>query len=244
MKALDQIVIIPAYNEAMHIGKVIEGIKAFSDADIIVIDDGSTDQTAQAAERAGGLVIRHPFNMGYGVALQTGYKYAAVKGYEYLIQMDGDNQHDPKFIPEFFKKIKEPLCDVVIGSRFLGRADFNIGRLKLLGVRLFRKIIRLVGRVRITDPTSGFQCLCREVYGLFTHDSFPWDYPDANIIIMLLQNGFAVREIPVEMRSNPVGRSMHKGMPKLINYFFKTFLSIFIALIRNRSHYFTKEFHS
>ncbi len=242
MKHSNQIIVIPAYNEADHIATVIAGIKKYSDADIVVVDDGSEDQTAQKAENAGGILIRHPFNMGYGVALQTGYKYAAEKGYDYLIQMDGDNQHDPKHIPEFFKRIKTLECDVLIGSRFLGGIDYDVGALKLLAIKFFRSIIRVVARARITDPTSGYQCLNRKVYTLFTHDSFPWDYPDANIIVMLLRVGFKVTEIPVRMALNHQRQGMHRGFGRMVYYLFKVLLSILMALIRQKSYYPIKEF--
>jgi len=242
MKHANRIIIIPAYNEGGHIAAVIQGIKQYSDADVIVIDDGSEDQTAEKAQGAGAKLIRHPFNMGYGVALQSGYKYAAERDYDYLIQMDGDNQHDPKHIPEFFEKIQALPCDVLIGSRFLGRTDYRIGALKLVAIKFFRNIIRMVTGARITDPTSGYQCLNRKVYTLFTHDSFPWDYPDANIIIMLLRMGFKVAEIPVRMVVNHRREGMHRGLGRMVYYLFKVMLSILMAMLRQRSYYPREEF--
>jgi len=227
-------VIIPAFNEQEHIASVISGIKNRTDANIIVIDDGSTDLTAKKAGEAGAFVIRHPFNMGYGVALQTGYKYAVRKKYDFLLQIDGDGQHDPNAINEFFKLAESNQCDVGIGSRFLGKGHYNAGTLKSLGISFFRFVIRVISGATITDPTSGYQCLNRKVFTLFTEDSFPCDYPDANIIVMLHRKGFIVKEIPVAMTENPDGRSMHKGIYTKIYYFFKIFLSIFIALIRGK----------
>jgi glycosyltransferase involved in cell wall biosynthesis len=228
-------VIIPAYNEARHIGRVISGARRFCHADIIVIDDGSDDKTGQRAVDNGAVVVRHPFNMGYGVALQTGYKYCAMHAYDAVLQMDGDDQHDPKHIPDFFGRISDGAYDLLIGSRFLGCCDYNIGRDKKLAIWLFRLAIRLISRTRITDPTSGYQCMTRKVFTVFTHNRFPYDYPDANIIVMLLQNGFRVGEMPVDMRANPEGRSMHRGLMKKANYILKTFFSIFIAVIRGRT---------
>jgi len=227
-------IIIPAFNEAENIASVIDGVKSVTDADVIVIDDGSIDQTADKAAAAGALVIRHPFNMGYGVALQTGYKYAVRKKYDVLLQMDGDGQHPPGAIDDFFTRIESGEYDVLVGSRFLEKGGYSIGYLKLFGIRLFRIIIKIISNEKITDPTSGFQCLNRDVFTIFTKDSFPCDYPDANIIIMLFRKGFVIRELPVNMVQNPEGRSMHQGIFTKFYYFFKVFFSIFIVLIREK----------
>ncbi len=227
-------IIIPAFNEEDHIATVITGIKKYKDADILVIDDGSKDHTARTAGEAGAFVIRHPFNMGYGVALQTGYKYAVQKKYDFLLQMDGDGQHDPKNIPDFFESMETNECDVLIGSRFLGDGDYDAGALKSFGIALFRGIIWIISGKKITDPTSGYQCLNRKVFTVFTEDSFPCDYPDANIIIMLHRKGFIIKEIPVAMAPSPAGRSMHQGIFTKIYYLFKIFLSIFIVLLRRK----------
>jgi hypothetical protein len=235
-------VIIPAFNEQENIAAVVRGVKLHTDADIIVIDDGSTDLTFDKAKDAGAFVIRHPFNMGYGTALQTGYKYAVAQKYDFLLQMDGDGQHDPGSIPGFLKLMESGQYDVVIGSRFLGKYHYHVGILKSLGIALFKFIIRITTGREITDPTSGYQCLNRNVFVFFTDDLFPRDYPDADIIIVLHTAGFRIREIPVQMRKNSSGRSMHKGMLTLVYYFFKIFLSIFIILIRDESHY-QKEAH-
>jgi glycosyltransferase involved in cell wall biosynthesis len=227
-------VIIPAFNEAENIASVIEGVKTYSDAHIVVIDDGSRDLTREKAKEAGGFVISHPFNMGYGVALQTGYKYAVKRGYDFLVQMDGDRQHDPKYIEELFRAVESNKCDVALGSRFLGEGQFKAGVLKSIGIKIFRLIIRIFNREKITDPTSGYQCINRKVLEVFTEDIFPYDYPDTNVIIMLHGMGFTIKEIPVAMITNPVGRSMHQGIFTLMYYFFQMFFSCFIALLREK----------
>jgi glycosyltransferase involved in cell wall biosynthesis len=225
-------IIIPAFNEEKQIASVIERIREYSDADIVVIDDGSGDMTSKIALKAGAFLIRHPFNMGYGVALQTGYKYALKNDYEYLMQIDGDGQHDPGYIPALFAIVENRECDIVIGSRFLNNTTYRPGIFKWTGIKLFRQIIKVITGERITDPTSGYQCLSRKVFEFFTNDSFPCDYPDANVIIMLHRAGFKTKEIPVEMMPNPDGRSMHQGILTISYYFFKMFLSIFVTLIR------------
>jgi len=134
-------IIIPTYNEEGNISSVIKNIRKYSDADIIVIDDGSNDLTSAVARKSKAFVIRHPFNMGYGVALQTGYKYALENNYDVLLQIDGDGQHNPAHIPELFNQVENSNCDVVIGSRFLAQSDYEAGFLKSLGIKLFRYII-------------------------------------------------------------------------------------------------------
>jgi len=234
-------IIIPSFNEEENIPSVIAGIKNFTDADIIVIDDGSEDLTANRARETGAFVIRHPFNLGYGAALQTGYKYAVKMNYDFLLQMDGDGQHDPKSISESFRQVESCDCDALIGSRFLGNGEYRAGVLKSIGIRVFRLIIRLITGERITDPTSGYQCLNRRVLRYFTSDSFPCDYPDANIIIALHRMGFVIKETPVAMVTNREGRSMHKGIFTIAYYCFKMLLSIFIILIREKPYPLFKE---
>ena len=234
LNAYKRCIIIPSFNEGENIAAVIQGVKKYSDADIVVIDDGSTDLTAEKAGNAGAFVISHPFNMGYGVALQTGYKYAVKERYDILVQIDGDGQHDPKTIPDMFEQVETYECDVVIGSRFLSGGGYRIGALKSTGISLLRAIVRLFCGEKITDPTSGYQCLSRKVFQVLTEDSFPSDYPDANIIIMYKKRGFSIKEIPVVMFPNPEGRSMHQGIFTVMYYFFKIFLSTFITLIKGK----------
>ena len=230
-------IIIPAFNEQNSIAGVIAEIKKQCLWEIVVIDDGSSDDTALRAREAGAKVIGHPFNLGYGVALQTGYKYCVLKNYDFVLQMDADGQHDPRCIADFFKQIQAKEYDVIIGSRFLADDAYRAGTAKLWAIWLFRWIIRMIGGQNITDPTSGYQCLSKKVYQLFTHDSFPYDYPDANVVVMLLKNGYRVKEIPVKMFANPAGSSMHKGVFTVVGYFMVVLLSIFITLIRSKSFY-------
>jgi glycosyltransferase involved in cell wall biosynthesis len=228
-------VIIPAFNEEENIVSVIEGIQKNSEADIMVIDDGSSDLTVKRAKEAGALVISHPFNMGYGTTLQTGYKYAVKKKYDFLVQIDADGQHDPKYIPALFREVEAGRCDVAIGSRFLSEGHYPLSALKWMGIHMLRFATKFFLREKITDPTSGYQCLKRDVLKVFTKDLFPCDYPDANMIILLHWMAFQIKEIPVAMRPNREGRSLHEGIFTVMYYFFKMFLSFVIALIRGKS---------
>lgn len=228
-------VIIPAMDEAERIGSVIEGIRRHTDADIVVVDDGSGDGTARRAKRAGAHVIRHPFNMGYGVALQTGYQHALRQGYKVLVQMDGDGQHDPESIPALFEAVESGACDMALGSRFLVEGGYPLDLLKKLGIGFFRGVIRVLTGKTITDPTSGYQCLGRPVFEFFSRGHFPWRYPDANVVLLLHRLGFRIREVPALMMPNPAGRGMHRGFFKLAYYFFEMFLSLFVTLLRERT---------
>jgi glycosyltransferase involved in cell wall biosynthesis len=234
--------IIPAYNEQKKIGEVVTKIReSDKDIDILVIDDGSTDRTACHAKLAGAKVIRLSFNMGYGVALQTGYKYAFDRGYDYLVQLDGDGQHDPAYIPELFKIIMHEDVDLVLGSRFLkvdqgGKADSQEctnSMARKLGIRLFGSLISALIRLRITDPTSGYQALNKRVISFFVRDFFPCDYPDADVIAMVHRAGFKIKELPMSMAGRENGTSMHSGL-KPVYYVFKMFLSISMTFLRKR----------
>jgi glycosyltransferase involved in cell wall biosynthesis len=230
-----RLIIIPAYNEEQQIAAVIKGVRQYSEADIIVIDDGSEDRTAERAASAGARLLSHPFNLGAGAAVQTGYKYAVFHNYETLLQMDGDGQHHPAHIPDLFAMIEEHQCDMAIGSRFLENSEPATGVLKSVAIRLFRMIIKLMTGMTITDPTSGYRCMNWAVFRYFTEDGFPDDYADANTIIDMHRKGFKLEELPVRMKPNPEGRSMHRGIIKISFYFFNVFLAILIALSRKKS---------
>ena len=228
------LVLIPAYNEAARIAIVIEGIRrVVPDYDILVVDDGSIDATAIVAQSAGATVVSHPFNMGYGVAIQTGYKYALANGYKFLAQVDGDGQHDPAFIPSLLQPVITGESDFAIGSRFLSESGYCPPLARRAGMAVFRRIVQLVTGLRITDSTSGYQAFNRDVIRFFTGESFPCDYPDADMLITIHQAGFRISEVPVRMYANAEGKSMHGGL-KPLYYIFKMFLSIFVTLLRKK----------
>jgi glycosyltransferase involved in cell wall biosynthesis len=226
-------IIIPAYNEAERIATLITHIRKYSDADIIVVNDGSTDHTADEARASGAVVIDLPFNLGYGAALQTGFKYALGKGYSFAVQMDADGQHDPSSIPVIIKPVIHDEVDVVIGSRFLGDNDYKAPVIRRIGMVFFALITRLVTNKRITDPTSGYQAINRKVMELFASDMYPADYPDADVIIMLYRKGIRFTEVPVKMSRSIGNTSMHSGL-KPFYYIFKMLLSIVVTLLRSR----------
>jgi len=232
------LIIIPAYNEERKIASVIQGIKGFfPETEVLVVDDGSDDGTPRKATEAGGKVLSHPFNLGYGTALQTGYKYALKEGYEKIIQMDGDGQHDPSFIADLITAIQKEETDIAIGSRFLKGARgsdpsmYRAPLIRKLGMRFFGMVTSLIIRQKISDPTSGYQAMNRKVLEWVSGDNFPCDYPDADVIIMLHRAGFRIKEIPVRMFPSQNKKSMHGGW-KPLYYIFKMLLSILVTLMR------------
>lgn len=231
------IVIIPAFNEEERIAAVVAGIRvAVPAVDILVVNDGSRDATVANARQAGAIVVSHPFNMGYGVSIQTGYKYALRHGYDYLVQIDGDGQHDPAHIPQLLGIVESGEADFVLGSRFLSTSSYRPPLLRRLGMAFFRKIVSLVIRQPMTDCTSGYQAFNREVMQFFAGELFPCDYPDADVLISLHLAGFCIREIPVRMYANAAGKSMHSGL-KPLYYVFKMLLSITVTLLRSHHLY-------
>jgi hypothetical protein len=226
------LIVIPAYNEEGQVAAVIQEVKQqVPQAQILVVNDGSSDQTEQKALACGARVLSHPFNMGYGVALQTGYKYARRYGFDYVLQMDGDGQHDPQFLRTLLAEVQEGKVDVVIGSRFLGEGEYRVPPLRRMGMLLFGFIASQLSRQKITDPTSGYQALGRRAIEFYTHDGFPGDYPDADVLIRLHRAGLGMREVPVAMQPNSNGRSMHSGL-KPLYYIYKMLLSIILDLLR------------
>lgn len=228
-------VLVPAYNEEGSIERVVQGIyKANPSLDVVVINDGSTDNTAALAKKAGATVLSLPVNLGYGAALQTGYKFASLRDYDYTIQIDGDGQHDPKFVEKLIEALKSG-ADVAIGSRFLGEGQYDNPAARHIGMIFFRFLIFLFIKRRITDPTSGFQALNRRVFEFFAKsEQYPSDFPDADIIILLHYYGFKVEEVPVVMYNSETGKSMHSGW-KPIYYILKMLLSIYAVLLGNKN---------
>jgi glycosyltransferase involved in cell wall biosynthesis len=198
---------------------------------VLVGDDGSRDGTAAEARAAGAAVLSLPLNLGYGAALQAGYKYAIRNRFELVAQLDGDGQHPAGELPRLLEKLADGNSDVVIGSRFLDReGHYRPSRARKVGMALFGRIASLLTRQHISDPTSGLQVMRIEVARFFCSDVYPTDYPDADILIALHRSGFRVREVPVQMHP-PSGDSMHQGHRSLY-YVYKMSLSIFVTLLR------------
>jgi hypothetical protein len=237
MRRHDLLVIIPAYNEEANVAQVIERVRSqLPEADVLVIDDGSRDQTVGAAARAGAKVVSLPYNMGYGAALQTGYKYARDNGYQALAQIDADGQHDPVYILEMLELIERGEADVVIGSRFLIDNGYRAPFAKRVGMLLFGTVASWATGQRISDPTSGYQALNRRAFCYCAGDVYPSDFADADVLIMLHRAGLRVREVAVRMRPS-TRRSRYLSMYSFITpvyYIFKMTLAVFVSLLRER----------
>jgi len=235
-KKAEILVIIPAYNEEKSIGKVIEEVKENApEADIVVINDGSTDNTANVARRVGVKVISHPINLGAGAAIQTGYKYALRFPYRIIVQLDADGQHLPTYIHSLANVLKNNSADVVIGSRFLSNQKYNGSRIRKLGMKIFSVVTSFILRQKITDTSSGFRALKRGVVDFFAHIDYPSDYQDADLIILTHSAGFRIKEVSVTMNEREGGKSALAGT-KLIYYGFKMLLSIMVTLLREKPH--------
>lgn len=243
------LIIIPAYNEAENIGGFLEKIKNSKIdkiADILVIDDGSTDNTETIVREHGVNILSKPINMGYGSTLKLGYKYAYERDYEYIVQIDADGQHDAENI----KVIIDALCgssidlenrpDIVIGSRFLcENNEYKISWLKNIAITFFRKIIRVFTDENITDPTSGLQGLNRRAFSYYAgYGNFDYRYPDINMIIQMLMIGFKIKEVPAKMYRRQGGKGMHSGIFKPIAYMTIMSLSTIAVILRQREGYY------
>jgi glycosyltransferase involved in cell wall biosynthesis len=227
------LIVVPAYNEEEHIAKVLRQIRESNvPADILVVNDGSTDGTSATARLAGAMVLDIPFNIGYGGAVQTGFRFATEFGYEFVVTLDGDDQHSPYSVKNLIETMQRENADVVIGSRFI-EGDYHMGIFRKIGVSLFSRIALLFTGTNFTDPTSGFQLLNRKIFSyLAGSDNYPLDYPDVNIIIALHKMRFKVVEAPVKMKEKQ-GKSMHQGLRPLI-YVMRMFLAIVMVLLTRK----------
>jgi len=237
------LVIIPAYNEEKNIGPFLEKLNRAlpaAEADILVIDDASTDRTAGIAEDMGCIVVTNVYNLGYGSGLQIGYKYALKHGYDFVIQMDADGQHDACNIQRLYRKLLEPdsagrPVDIVLGSRFFAASEtYPVPLPRRIGSRVFQFLIRLGTGRRITDPTTGLQGLSRRCFSFYAgYNHFDDQYPDANMLMQMLLLGFRVEEVPAVMHPRAEGVSMHSGL-KPVLYMFRMIFSILAVWIRIR----------
>jgi glycosyltransferase involved in cell wall biosynthesis len=228
-----KLAMVPALNEEGSVAAVIAELKREApDFDVLVIDDGSTDATAQRARAAGAAVVSHPFNLGIGGAVQSGYRYAHLNGYDAAIQVDGDGQHDPAQIQKLEQGLRDSGADLVWGSRFLEDAGYHVPRLRRAGRVIFARIVSAITRKRVTDPTSGFRIANRRGIELFARD-YPHDYPEVEAILMAHSHDLEISEVPVTMRQRETGSSSI-NMLNAGYYMVRVLLAIFVGLFRRR----------
>jgi glycosyltransferase involved in cell wall biosynthesis len=198
------LVIVPAFNERQSVGKLAHRLKrALPHFDVLVIDDGSTDDTLRQIP-AHAAVVSLPFNLGIGGAMQTGYRYAALNGYDVAIQVDGDGQHRPGEVQRLVDYLIESGSDMVVGSRFLGEGRYKQSISRLVGIGILSSLIRLLSGLPVTDCTSGFRVINRRVIQAFAH-WYPDDYPEPEVILLLHRSGFKITELGVKMRQRRAG---------------------------------------
>jgi glycosyltransferase involved in cell wall biosynthesis len=223
--------IVPAYNEERNIGRVITEIAEHAGgAEILIIDDGSSDATASVARSAGASVIQLPHNLGIGGAVQTGYKFARQGEHDYVVRLDGDGQHDASFVERLIQPLRVGMADMVIGSRYLGLDGFRAQGLRAIGVKLFSVLVSLAVHRRFTDTTSGFQAANRDAV-IFLADHLPTDYPEIEGLLLLCRAGYRVLEVPVTMRPRTNGRSSITKA-KSFYYVIKIMLAILVEMLR------------
>lgn len=228
------LVIIPAFNEAPNIARVVASIREHVPvADIVVINDGSSDDTAAIARAQRVQVIDMPFNVGIGAAVQAGLLHALRGGYETAVQVDGDGQHLPSEIHKLIRRLGDGDADLVIGSRFIERSNYRGALARRAGIGLFTVVNAIILRRRITDSTSGFRAFNRAAIEFLAAD-YPHDFPEPESIVTLCRNGFRVVEIPVEMRARQNGRSSIT-LVRSVYYMLKVLIAMVIGATRRRS---------
>lgn len=227
--------IVPAHNEAGAIFATIQEIRSFApEFDVLVVDDGSTDSTAALALSADAKVVRLPFNVGIGGAMQTGYLYAQEHGYRVAVQIDGDGQHDPRYIHDLLERLQaDPELNMVTGSRFLEPSDegHRSSAFRRVGIVIFARLVSIITGRRVTDPTSGLRMTNRVGIQLFARD-YPHDYPEVEAILMMHAHRLNSCEIPVLMRPRTSGVSAISASQPFY-YMVKVLLAVFIGLFRS-----------
>jgi glycosyltransferase involved in cell wall biosynthesis len=225
------LVLIPAYNEEGAVGGVVRDVHAaMPDVPVVVVDDCSGDGTRQVAIAAGARVLSLPHHLGLGGCVQAGYKMAFDLGFEYVIRVDGDGQHDPKFIPCIFETLKFSKCQMVIGSRFINGEGEHTSFMRELGILFFRSVLRPILEHPVYDPTSGFVGVNREALAVFSK-SFPLEYPEIEALVVLQRRAFRFVEVPVVMRKRAAGKSSITKV-KSLYYILHVLLGVFVNVLK------------
>ncbi|OGP19856.1 MAG: glycosyl transferase family 2, partial [Deltaproteobacteria bacterium GWA2_55_10] len=186
------LIIIPAFNEEASIANVIASVRrCVPGADIVVINDGSTDRTRSIAEGLGVVVLNHIYNLGIGATMQTGYKYAVAGGYDLAVQFDGDGQHPAEQIKDIIRPVLDGKADLVVGSRFLGEGNYRPSIARGAGMAFFSRLVSAILKERLTDTTSGFRAAGRECINYFS-SRYPDDYPEVEALVLLHKKGFSI----------------------------------------------------
>jgi len=232
LSELRRLAIVPALNEERTVPLVIGELRSFdAGLDIVVVDDGSTDRTADVAAALGVYVLRLPFNLGIGGAVQTGFRFAHERDYDIVVRVDGDGQHDPSQLGLILEPVLVGRADIVVGSRFAAEeGGYRSSRSRRVGIRILAAVVSRVVGQRVTDTTSGFQALNRQGIALFAGD-YPHDYPEVEATVMVFRHRLRLVEVPVTMRERGGGSSSITAL-RSIYYMVKVLLAIFVGLFR------------
>jgi glycosyltransferase involved in cell wall biosynthesis len=231
LAAVRRVAIVPAYNEERNIVRVLAELRALDPGlEVVVVSDGSTDRTADVAEEAGAHVVRLPFNLGIGGAVQTGFRFAWEQGYELAVRLDGDGQHDASQLAAVVAPVVAGEADICVGSRFLGYGAYRSTAARRVGIRILAWVVSRIARQRVTDTTSGFQALNRRGIALYAAD-LPRDYPEVEGLVMAFRHRLRVTEVAVTMREREHGRSSIGALAS-IYYMVKVLLAVFVDLFR------------
>jgi glycosyltransferase involved in cell wall biosynthesis len=225
------LIIVPAYNEEAAVGHVVRSIhETVPGVPVLVIDDCSRDGTINAARNAGADILPLPHHLGLGGCVQAGYKLAFELGFEYVIRLDGDGQHDPQYIPDIYKTLRHTGCHMVIGSRFIEENGSRTSPVRTLGIRFFRLVLRPILGRPVRDPTSGFVGVNRAALEVFSR-SFPLEYPEIETLVVLQRRAFRFEEVPCRMLPRRGGRSSITAM-KSIYYIIHVLLGVFVNVLK------------
>lgn len=231
-KRSDVLIIVPVHNEALSIGGVLSDLRDQApDCDVVVVNDGSTDTTADVARVNGVPVIDLCFNLGIGGAVQAGFKYALERDYKYVVQLDGDGQHLAEEVPLLLEPVRAGRCEMAIGSRFVdGAAEYEGSSVRRFATKLLSRICGSLSGTRITDATSGFRA-----YGpralRYLAAYYPDDYPEPEAIVLLSRRGLPISEVPVRMRARQGGQSSIRGT-RTVYYMVKVTLALLLAAFK------------
>jgi glycosyltransferase involved in cell wall biosynthesis len=228
-------IIVPALNEEGIVGEVVKEIQGVvPGVPVLVLDDCSTDATAAVARAAGAEILSMPTHLGLGGCVQAGYRLAFELGYDFVIRLDGDGQHDPHDIPRIFEALRKTGCQMVIGSRFVDPSQKYTSLVRSWGIRFFRTILRPILGQRVHDPTSGYVGVNREALSVFSR-SFPLEYPEIEALVVLQRRAFRFQEVPCKMRERRTGRSTITPVRSLY-YIVHVLLGVFVNILKFERH--------
>ena len=232
-KTLRTLIVVPAFNEEGNILRTLSDLNGLERTfDILVVDDGSIDRTAELVKGANVALVSLPFNLGIGGAVQAGFQYAARYGYDVVVQFDGDGQHDGRFLQALLNPIARGDADLVVGSRFLEHLGYQSSFLRQIGIHFFSFLISFLIGLKVTDPTSGFRAYSRRCFSIFA-ENYPIDFPEPESIMIVHRYGLRVKEVPVIMRGRQQGSSSIRYL-KTLYYMVKVSFAMCLDLLKQR----------